>query len=319
MKPKLRFALGIAFFLSIWLIIGLPQGSWALLPPAQENFLIARGGVRIHCVGFERKEGSPTLAILHGYGQSSKDFLPLSDSLYARGFSVYLMDLRGHGRSGGERFTCERFEDYREDLKAFLSWVKPRIGEAPLFLYGHSLGGIVVLSYGFKYPEDVSGLIVSGPALGFYASLPPVGKIALPCWVLRLLQPGLSLLAGWFPQAPIPFTGLRPTVKASLAREVNRAILSLYRGGYGLKRPCLILQGSRDRLVPPKAVERFFYGLVSPTKTLILYANLGHNLYRGKSESPILGDMLRWIALQGKRMPPPGPMRTGSQRFNASE
>lgn len=87
-------------------------------------------------------EGEPIarVIIVHGLGEHSDRFGNLVEPLTDSGFAVHSYDLRGHGRSGGQRGHIDRWQDFRRDLLDFLAVVQASSGDEPVFLYGHSLG-----------------------------------------------------------------------------------------------------------------------------------------------------------------------------------
>lgn len=109
-----------------------------------------------------------TIAIVHGFGENSDIFLE-SAILYAlNGFDVHLIDLRGYGLTGGPRMNTQGIAEYHRDVTCLLQQVNPKL---PLFIYGHSMGGLTITSYLTNNPHiKVSGVILSAPFLGFNPS-----------------------------------------------------------------------------------------------------------------------------------------------------
>lgn len=104
------------------------------------------------------------MCIVHGFGEHSGRFLPLADYFARNGIVVHLIDLRGFGYSGGARGIAE-LEKLHMDVETML---KQTSGELPLFLYGHSLGGLVVLTLVMRNPElNVAGIISTSALIGF--------------------------------------------------------------------------------------------------------------------------------------------------------
>ncbi|WP_224367617.1 alpha/beta hydrolase [Hyalangium versicolor] len=124
------------------------------------------GGVRLFAQHW-RPEGPSraVLAIVHGLGEHSDRYQKLVEHLVSRGHTVHGFDLRGHGRSPGQRGHVDTWADFREDLRAFLGHVaRHEPGRTP-FLLGHSLGTLIVLDYALRHPEGLRGVILSGTAL----------------------------------------------------------------------------------------------------------------------------------------------------------
>ncbi|MEB3293064.1 MAG: alpha/beta hydrolase, partial [Synechococcales bacterium] len=102
---------------------------------------------------------------VHGLGSHSGLFAPATDYLVEQGYVVYGFDLRGHGRSPGQRGHINHWTEFREDLRRFIQRIRDKHPVCPCFLWGHSLGGTIALDYTLRSPESIAGLIVTAPAL----------------------------------------------------------------------------------------------------------------------------------------------------------
>src|SRR3990170_2759580 len=99
------------------------------------------------------------VAIVHGLGEHSGRYGAVVSALTGRGFAVHDFDLRGHGRSPGRRGHIEAWSDYRADLAAYLDPVQAQEAPGtPVFFYGHSLGGAILLEYGLRRPGGLAGV-----------------------------------------------------------------------------------------------------------------------------------------------------------------
>src|SRR5437763_11955025 len=111
-------------------------------------------------------DGEPAgvVALVHGLGEHSGRYARVAAALTGAGYAVCAFDLRGHGRSPGRRGDT-RFGPALEDIDELLDDAGQRFGDRPQFLYGHSLGGLLVLSHGLARRRAVAGVVCSGPAL----------------------------------------------------------------------------------------------------------------------------------------------------------
>ena len=100
-----------------------------------------------------------------------------------RGYAVYALDHRGHGRSGGERANIERFQYVVSDLGTFVGRAQRQHPDAPVFLLGHSMGGAIALACVVRNPGGLKGLVLSAPALASGQAVSPV-----KAWLVRLLS-----------------------------------------------------------------------------------------------------------------------------------
>ena len=114
----------------------------------------------------------------------------------ARGFVVHAPDLRGNGRSPGQRGYISRWDVYREDLRRFLELVRSEDPGLPLFVLGNSLGGLIVLEYALQHPAGLRGVIAAAPplgSLGVPAPLLALGKVMSRIIPRFALRTGLDL------------------------------------------------------------------------------------------------------------------------------
>src|SRR5207247_1663429 len=147
--------------------------------------------------------------VLHGWGDHAGRWRDVGERLREAGFSAYLLELRGHGRSGGRPGHLSRFSQLLGDLQAFRRVVRLRT-ERPQVLVGLSFGGLVALRYLETQPSDpIAAAVVVSPCLGL-AFRPPMWK-----------RVAARVLADLWPTVPIP-AGVDPD---TLSRDaaVNRA------------------------------------------------------------------------------------------------
>jgi alpha-beta hydrolase superfamily lysophospholipase len=239
---------------------------------------------------------------LHGLGDHSGLYPNLGSYFPPRGIPVYAYDMRGNGRSPGQRAYVGRWEEYRGDLDVFPSRVREWEGDLPLFLLGNSLGGLVVLEYALHHPRGLAGVI---------AAAPPLGQLGVPPLLMTLgrlfsrLVPRFSLevgmdLSGLARDASVmeavladPFFHRRGT--ARLSTEVTAAIARVQDGAVNLSVPLLILHGTADRMVPPDGSRSFFAKVRYPDKEFREYPGAYHGLFADFGHQEVLRDLERWI------------------------
>src|SRR6267378_3496597 len=99
------------------------------------------------------------VVICHGLNAHSGQYQWVGEQFAAAGLAVYAVDLRGRGNSDGERFYVEKFADYVSDVEAVVGIVKSRERGLPLFMLGHSAGGVVSCLYTLDHQPELAGLI----------------------------------------------------------------------------------------------------------------------------------------------------------------
>jgi alpha-beta hydrolase superfamily lysophospholipase len=220
-------------------------------------------------IAFQRwlPEGTPRAALMiaHGFGEHGGRFMNVVNRLVPTGYAVYANDHRGHGRSPGQRGHINAWSEYRDDLGAFVRLVSEQQAGHPLFLMGHSMGGLIVLEYVEQHPEGLRGVIASAPLLT-QPGISPV-KLALGSVISRVmpafsLDSGLDVTAISRDSAVVTAYRTDPLVQskgtARLSTELTSAIRRTQAGAASWTLPLLIVHGTADRLVPPSGSKTFF-------------------------------------------------------------
>jgi len=238
---------------------------------------------------------------LHGLGDHSSLYPALPEYLVPHGIAVHAFDLRGHGRSGGQRAYLDDWRDYREDLDAFVGIVAERAGGRP-FLLGNSLGGLAVLDYALHHGRRLSGVIAAAPALG-EVGVPRVlmaaGRVLSRVWPRFSLRTGMDLSGisrdPAAVQAVIDDPLFHRVGTARLSTEVVAAIARVQRLAPSLDVPVLLLHGGGDTMVSPEGTRAFFARLTVPDRKLIEYPDAYHALFADLDAARVLADLRRWI------------------------
>lgn len=251
------------------------------------------------------------LVLLHGFGDHSSRYEHVAARLNTAGVSVHTYDQRGHGKSPGRRAFISRFEDLLEDLDAFLKWSAKDLADAPLFLMGHSMGGMVLTRYAQTRTLDAAGLVFSSPFLGFPDDVP---KILLKlASVLSAVLPGLpvggvdnrglSRIAEVVTAAdadPLAFHG---RVAAKTGAQFYETIQAAEKNYAAITLPALVLHGEADRVVPCAGGVRLFEGLGSADKTLRLFPGGYHELWNDLDQEAFLREVTGWIGARAAAPP----------------
>ncbi|WP_299406337.1 alpha/beta hydrolase [Acaryochloris sp. IP29b_bin.148] len=266
-------------------------------------------GVRQHSLYYQAwlPEQFPkaVVVISHGLGCHSGTFMNAINALVPQGYAVYALDLRGHGRSAGQRGYISHWSEFRKDVQIFLQLVKRQQYDRPLFAWGHSLGGMIVLDYVLHYPHHLKGVIVSGL---------PMGAVGVSSWklaiarFLSLVWPRFSLNTGIDPAVnsrdPAAIVDhyqdtLRHTKgTARLATEFLRTQNELQAHAAELTLPLLMLHGSHDQTASPTGSATFFQQVGSSSKQHLEYAGAYHDLHNDLNAHAVLADISQWLSQQ---------------------
>ncbi len=261
-------------------------------------------GIRLYYQNWRPEQVAPraVIVISHGFGEHSGRYGNVVRYLVPRGYTIYALDHRGHGRSPGRRGHINRWAEYREDLRAFVSFVKNEEPGFPLFLYGHSMGGLIALEYVLRYPEGLRGVVASAPLLGppgVSRVLTAMSHIASRIWPSFSLRTGGD--AGVLSRAPGVIAALEADplahgrASARLGTEITAATAWTQAHAPDLRVPVLLLHGTADRLTPPAATRRFFENVRITDKELYDLEGVYHEPHNDLDHEQVLASIEGWI------------------------
>ena len=269
---------------------------------ANEEFLDRESGPRLfmrswHPAGPSRA----VVAICHGVKSHSGYYHWIAEQLVANGFAVYALDLRGRGRSGGERFFVEDVSQYTDDVSALVELARRREGDLPVFLLGHSAGGVVSSTYVLDNQERLAGFICESFAYQVYAPgflltvIKAVSRFVPHLPVLRLKNWDFSrdpAVVASMDADPLIAGEVQPMATvAALARATDR----LKTGFPSIRCPVLILHGTEDKVTRPSGSQEFHQAAGSADKTLRLYDGHSHDLFNDLGRERVLADVVGWM------------------------
>ena len=242
------------------------------------------------------------LVNLHGLGDHSAFYTAVVEHFTTRGFVVHAPDLRGNGRSPGQRGHIARWSVFREDLRRFVELVRSEEAGVPLFLLGNSLGGLIVLDYALQYPAGLQGVIAAAPplgSLGIPAPLLALGKVMSRVFPRFALRTGMDLSGLARDPAVVETVQADPLFhrwgSARLSVEVAGAVARVQEGAANFPLPVLLLHGGADRMVLPDGTRAFMQRLGQPDRQLLEYPEAFHALFADIGGEVALADVSRWI------------------------
>jgi len=246
-----------------------------------------------------------TVLVVHGYAEHSGRYEHVGQWLAARGLATHAYDHRGHGRSAGRRCHVERFDEYLDDLALVLEQVRADRPGDPVFLIGHSMGGLVVATFTRERKPDVSGVVLSGAAL----ALPEGNSRIRIARLMRAILPRMRLDAGLDLQglstdprvieAYLADPLVERKMTASLAAELLGAVERTGPNGSDVTVPLLVLHGGNDPICPPDGSERF--AAAARTGRFVRYPGLRHEIFNEPSHREVLDDVVAFFEEQLER------------------
>ena len=243
------------------------------------------------------------LIVVHGLAEHCGRYMNLVNHFVPQGYAVYGMDHIGHGKSNGARVYVHRFEDLTDTLKTFFEMVKKWHPEKPVFLVGHSAGGLISAAYLLEHQSELTGAILSAPTIKvpqnissptiffgrvFSTLIPKFGLIALdPTGVSR--DPAVVEA---YVNDPLVYNG---KTTARLAAELLKAMQRVFAEGSRITMPILIIQGGKDRMVDPSGARMFYEKINSKDKTIKVYPELYHELFNEPERDQVLSYVEGWL------------------------
>lgn len=246
------------------------------------------------------------LLLVHGAGEHSGRYRHVAEFFAAQGVGVAALDHRGHGRSDGIPGHIDAFGDYLADLTRFHNDVEERFPDVPIFLLGHSLGGLIVCHYLLQQQDRFVGCILSGALIqsslqlgwaqmGFIRLL---ARLAPQFGIMQLDASGVSRdpeEVKKYVEDPLVLHG---KASARMVREFFAGMAALKLGAAGITVPILILHGDADVLTSPDGSRELCQNISSTDKTLVIYPGLYHEIFNEPERLDVLEQVLKWCALR---------------------
>ena len=245
------------------------------------------------------------LAIVHGLGEHSGRYQALAEALVGHQLAYYSFDLRGHGQSDGLRGDVQNFGDYLNDVDAFLNVVRQREPALPVFLMGHSLGGVIAVFYALAHQAELAGLIVASAPFQLFS---PPGPLSLAgARFLSAIAPRIKISNDLDPAHLSNNPALAaeyladPLIERQVTVKWATEFFSTYQKAAERARelllPVLVLHGEVDEIADVAGARAFYQGVGSMDKSLHTFPGLRHELYSELPENrvDVFATLLRWL------------------------
>lgn len=249
------------------------------------------------------EETRAVLIIVHGLGEHGGRYEHVVNHLVPKGYAIYALDHRGHGRSerAGVAHVMD-WKEFREDVRTFYKLVAEKEAGHPLFILGHSMGGLITLNYLEYYQDGLQGAIASAPAVG---QLDVPAFIDFVSRILSGLAPALAvptnLDATAISRDPAvvrayqddPFVHGKGTPR--FATEIKKTAAETTENAAKITLPLLMIHGDQDKLVNVANTREFFAKVGSADKELIIYEGGYHESHNDIHHEQVTADLERWL------------------------
>jgi lysophospholipase len=222
-----------------------------------------------------------------------------------RGFDCWSFDYRGHGKSPGPRVHVNHFDEFLTDLEAAHNLVRENIPARPLFLIGHSQGGLITLRYTLAHPDELDAAVVSSPFLGVHPDSRPNVFLRSLAKLLSVVTPRLMLSkppdASLLSHDPAvgeayladPLTSY--SVSARWFTEVMAAHRDTYERAGELKTRILVMQSGDDRLADPAATRAWVNAAPSNLVDYVEWHGFYHEMFNEIEKEQVFEQVEAWL------------------------
>ena len=241
------------------------------------------------------------IVIVHGFNSHSGYYQWVAEQFVHQNYAVYALDLQGRGRSEGERFYMQNIESFINDIDTLVDIAKTAYSALPVFVLGHSAGGVLSCIYTLEHQEKINGLICESFAY----------QVPAPDFALAVLK-GLSHLAPHFHAVKLKNTDFsrNPAVVEFMNNDTliageaqpTKTMEQLVLADERLKKeiplitlPVLILHGTKDNAAKFSGSQFFYDHTGASDKTLKLYEGYYHDLLNDLDKEKVMADIKEWV------------------------
>ncbi len=247
-------------------------------------------------------DAEANLVLIHGMGEHSGRYKSFASYFVERGINVYAIDLFGHGKTEGPRGHTPKMEDYLWQIDFIVGMIQQL--KAPLFLYGHSMGGGLVLNYLFRKNPRIAGVIASAPAIETAFEVPKsklfLGRMGRKLMPALTQRNGINVDALSKDKSVINAYHADPLVHDIISAEVGIGVIEwgkwlAHLGRDAVATSLLVMHGDKDEVTSPIASERFASKFHSGDVTFKSWKGLYHELHNEPEKEEVLSFVSQWI------------------------
>ena len=260
-----------------------------------------RGGVLYR--RWQAQEPKAVLLLVHGLGAHTGRWESLGDFFQKNNISSYALELKGFGRTQGERGDVDSLDTYFQDIRSLYDIIRQENPDKKIFLLGESMGALICFLFAVSAPRLFSGLICISPAFA--------GKLHFNLWTY--LNIGLALIFNPKRHFPVPITPLMCTQDTEYQKIIDvdpldkhtataRLYWNIIKAQQRVKSltdkiipPLLAITAGEDTVVDSLSTRKIFNSLRIKDKEIINYAGMRHALSVDLGKEKVFGDILRWL------------------------
>jgi alpha-beta hydrolase superfamily lysophospholipase len=238
--------------------------------------------------------GTDVIAIIliaHGYAEHSGRYMNVVNYFVPKGYAVYALDHRGHGRSDGNISEISDFSHFITDLKTFFDIIHKKHPGKKIFLIGHSMGSVISLLYMIKYQDELAGLVISGGGIAKPGGAPMPPRPPNQPLDSSFISRDPEVIKA-YENDPLVYRGPIPQ---GIQSEMSERTRQLAKDVKEIKLPVIIMAG--DGGIDGARSQVLYDYLGSSDKTLKRYAGLKHEIFNEPEHPQVMADLERWLEM----------------------
>lgn len=225
------------------------------------------------------------LMVAHGFAEHSGRYDHVAKYFVDKGYAVYALDHRGHGKSEGERVYVEQFSDYVDDLKTFYNIIQKDSPGKKIFIIGHSMGSAIALLYTARYQDGLAGMITSGGGISSGDESPQPTRPANQPLPTDFLSRDPAVIEAYV-NDPLVYRGPIPNRLGGMMTDTVEAVPLI-------NIPALIMAG--NDVADGARSQNLFEQLSSKDKTIKRYNGLRHEIFNEPEQLQVFSDLEAWL------------------------
>lgn len=264
---------------------------------------ITEGGLYYRSWTIENPKAA--VQLIHGLGEHCARYNALAEALNQAGYSLYAMDLPNHGKSAGSPGHIDGFTVFQDAALGLYQRISQALPSTPIYLLGHSMGGLIVTRLLLEHQNKFKGALLSGPAIETPQE-PPAWQV----WIIKLIAmlfPKARILqldASGISQDPAvvekymndPLVN-KGKLSARFLLWFNTTIRECKQRASEITLPLLVMHGTADVVTAPNGSEYLINNISSENKTLKLYDGLFHELFNEPEAPTVYRDVITWLEM----------------------
>ena len=268
----------------------------------QESSFTNAGGLNIYTQAWLPQTHEANMLIAHGVGEHSGRYAHVANYFNQKGVAVFALDHQGHGKSQGKRGHVPEFQNFVEDMQQLCGLIHQQYPNKPTFLYGHSMGGLIVFLYLLKHQEQVDAAIISAPPVKIKLQPSAVQKVLLG--VMKTLAPSFTLNndidAAWLSREKDEVEAYRtdplvhPKISVALFTGMVQGGQQCLEKAASVIKPVLMVIGGEDKIIDGSAAYAAFEKISSEQKKQVIFEGSYHEIHNDLDRLKEFETMWKW-------------------------